>query len=562
MIGDGWNDDETPILTTRSDAHGEKNSNDNNNYNNNSRTSGPSQFLRHLEEIHERELLKQRRRQQRQQQQRQKRQQQALFLSSSELDKEIATLMKVGTATTVQRSTTTTAAAPNGFANFANFDSPEALEIVRDIHDSVSPKAASTLDVVPASIDGSSPSSQRNNETGSCGFQIFADDDDDDDTHDDDEEDNDGYGEDTAAATTTTTTTKSVPLPVPFSPDSQQQQQEGTLFASDVSNDTPTTCNRSLLTPTTNPQQKQHHISATSQDDHNNSTTDGRPPKHILHRSLSLGDALSPADDDSPPVERPRRQEDPKRTSATLYFSDDCFGPSSSSAEDDELKRYLQVPTMEELSSRGSLVPVNEDTTVEHGSLSNILLQSAPVTTKVYTERTNPPPPPPLKDDDSFSTVSSFTIGPNIHQRKNQAVQEKQLPRPTAPPFFWKTHPSVTVKINAVQQRQQLKPRMRRVVPNLKRVGTIDSYSTFGGSNDALRPSSCPSTSSTSSSMEDDGLWIDSKPYKIHEKRHDPPKTLLQQQVTTFQEVRDVARSVFSSMVGGTQYSFGRQNYY
>ena len=474
--------------------------------NNNNRTNCRSQFLRHLEEIYQRELL---------QQQQQQQQQQALYLSASELDQEIAMIMNVGTPTTTTAQT--------DFANFANFDSPEALEIA---------------------VDNTS------------GFKIFTDD-----SQDDDE------GEDNTAAAAAATTID-MPLPEPFSP-SNQQQQRILSTSEDVSNDTPTTCNRSLLTPTKTPQQQKQR----RDDGDNNTTTDGRPPKHILHQSLSLGDALSPADDDndSPSAEQPRQPQQQSKRSSKAQYSDDYFSPSSSTGEDElKLKHLLQIPTMEELSSRRSLVPVNEETAMEDGIRRRTELQSHSITTKLCTENTNPlPPPPPLKDDDSFSTVSSFTVGPNINQKQNNQVVQDQQPRPNPPPFFWKTHPSVTMKSNQPPLQQQLKPRMRHVVPNLKRVGTIDSYSTFGGSNDAVRinQSSTPSTSSSTSSSMEDGMWIDSKPYKIHEQHqvvHQPKTLLQQQQVTTkFQEARNVANSVFSSIIGGgPQHSFGRQNYY
>mmetsp|Transcript_13717 Transcript_13717/g.32130 ORF Transcript_13717/g.32130 Transcript_13717/m.32130 type:complete len:542 (+) Transcript_13717:136-1761(+) len=73
-------------------------------------------------------------------------------------------------------------------------------------------------------------------------------------------------------------------------------ENEFSQFSID-SNDTPVTCNKSIILT---PKHEGFNHSRNDEQQSGNDDFDWKPPKELLHRSLSLGDSLSPTDEDSP----------------------------------------------------------------------------------------------------------------------------------------------------------------------------------------------------------------------------------------------------------------------
>jgi hypothetical protein len=248
------------------------------------------------------------------------------------------------------------------------------------------------------------------------------------------------------------------------------------------SSDTPTTCNRSTLTPSATPRES---IRVQGRENFVDQGYES-PLRRILHRSLSLGDALSPGEDDSP-----------SRLQSPETDQDHFHPPCSNDATETTPVVLLQLPHFENKSSNAVLVQETLEIAQRHHRVDN---EGAPQGCNTAAN-----------DDNSFSTVSSFTVTSNGQQPKSQ--KEEMQPRSrncknagrhtgtttTLRPFFWKTHPGVTFKSYHFQQP---KVRMRRIVPNLERVNSMDTFSTFGR-NDPPESSFSVNDSTTSCSKEE-----------------------------------------------------------
>lgn len=278
------------------------------------------------------------------------------------------------------------------------------------------------------------------------------------------------------------------------------------------SSDTPTTCNRSIATPNVTPLdsiQNQYRCSGDERGNVDNYCKDGdhgKPPRGILHQSLSLGDALSPDDDDDDDDSPTKTRDAGAATLAELSNSDACsFHQPCSTETATTSHAFLQLPDMGETTG-GALI--HQEMKVENNECRMIVRKrsNGPFVQSNTEQHTV------ASDDTSFCTVSSFTVTSTAPQPTSMQSREKQqlisnhkksrkagTPKSIPHAFFWKTHPNVTFKSYHFQQP---KPRIRRVVPNLERVSSIDTFSTFDRH---IQPtvSSSPAGSTASSSEEE-----------------------------------------------------------
>ena len=206
------------------------------------------------------------------------------------------------------------------------------------------------------------------------------------------------------------------------------------------SNDTPRTCNKSLiLTP-----KNQERLSIESSSE-NNEDLFGKPPKELFHRSLSLGDSLSPTDDDSPPCRssgnfsgesHPNTQQQQQQHQKYQYQSLDTLNLPAMDAKrhSTDKNKTLMVQHTEKMNSR-------------RHSADNKNLMVQPMEENVATTRdrsnSNSNSNSPQSDGSPLSsTVSSFVFSTaDGNQAKQQQRRRVVSPEATSPGFFWKTHP-------------------------------------------------------------------------------------------------------------------------
>jgi hypothetical protein len=248
---------------------------------------------------------------------------------------------------------------------------------------------------------------------------------------------------------------------------------------SNDSNDTPVTCNKSLILTPNN--ERRHSGQNQEQDCGDEIDLYSKPPKEILHRSLSLGDSLSPTGDDSPcrpdrsvDVSQPRntgakQRKNTLRAMPTADCTDDgdnlnhdCHrttghpsqrqmemltlpvmnGRSRSSLEENVLRRVKQIEVRHILPSFFS----NTNNSFGFGtakSNQSSLSNSSPATQQVLTNEANEISTPQDEGSAVSSAVSSFVFstdnGHNLEGTANQAVMN---PQTTSSAYFWKAHPS------------------------------------------------------------------------------------------------------------------------
>ena len=184
------------------------------------------------------------------------------------------------------------------------------------------------------------------------------------------------------------------------------------------------------------------------------------PPKTIMQRSLSLGDSLSPNEGGD---EEEREEEDDLGgiTDHNHHISineQQHHGDSPRIGENGAYylhstdKESLQLPTIASpLRVRGK--------TEEKKMSTDVKPSSSPRRSK--------------NDDARGRRQSQFQQKPMYGDMDCNAKK-----RITRHPFFWRSHPHVTVKSYHFQQ-QQHRPRVRRIVPKMARVPSVNDASSF-----------------------------------------------------------------------------------
>ena len=240
-------------------------------------------------------------------------------------------------------------------------------------------------------------------------------------------------------------------------------------YYSNDSNDTPLTCNRSLISTPKN--ERTDETAETSAEDDLNA----KPPKELFHHSLSLGDSLTPTDDHSP-----------GQTNSNKRIGDSA---KSHCPPQHELNA-LNLPIMDSTTRRRIETPGSNHNQNNKNVLSRVQQfeqgispSSAEQQHSITTKATTPSPSPTPEDDETpnSSTVSSFVFStvelepPKANHRTSasprffwkthpKTVQEEEKvssdPQPTSPEifspaFFWKTHPRVTTK-SYIQPRKAI----------------------------------------------------------------------------------------------------------
>ncbi len=219
------------------------------------------------------------------------------------------------------------------------------------------------------------------------------------------------------------------PSPEPFLQNALRQHSQD-------SNDTPRTCNKSLiLTPKHQARLSFGTDNAENDDSYpnnnNNNKEDlfGKPPKELFHHSLSLGDSLSPTEDNSP-----------------------CRSSGTSSEESqtkihkkDENRHYLPQQQHQQLDMLN--LPAMKSRRPQHrNSIEKNLTptEKTPATTPNRSNNDSGSKSPQSDGSPISSTVSSFvfsTADGNPQKPKSQARRRVVSPESTSPGFFWKTHP-------------------------------------------------------------------------------------------------------------------------
>ncbi len=265
----------------------------------------------------------------------------------------------------------------------------------------------------------------------------------------------------------------------PKSPTGSLIQNQLSLYSNE-SNDTPLTCNRSLVSTPKNERTEETAETSAENDLY------AKPPKELFHHSLSLGDSLTPTDDNSP------GQMNSKDASRGEDLRNRITSNSGKSHRPprDELNA-LNLPIMDSTRRRRIETPGlnhNQDTKNVLRRVQQFEQVVSPSSVKqqhsVTTKRTTPSPSPPPEDDESpiSSTVSSFVYStvnlepPKASHRisasprffwkthpKPVQEEEKVSPDPLpkspeifSPAFFWKTHPRVTTKSYNFQPRKSI----------------------------------------------------------------------------------------------------------
>ncbi|VEU44730.1 unnamed protein product [Pseudo-nitzschia multistriata] len=265
------------------------------------------------------------------------------------------------------------------------------------------------------------------------------------------------------------------------------------------SNDTPVTCNKSLVVLPTPPSPHGNGGDGEFLGNSNGSLSGsgtahagdpnglfGKPPKTILHRSLSLGDALSPTeDDDGSPIRWHRP------SGGVEEHKDDVANhPGRPSARQQQIE-LLQLPVMEEGPRQG--LPAGFVGESGPGGQGSGLHTNAPAHHGLAATR--------IRDEnDDVSALTSSTVSSFVFSRVSQQSETtwsllRQQHRPAgrdAPEavrrgFFWKTRPCVTVKSYRFQQ-----PRPRHQPTQLVQVGAATAAaaaSSLRGRQPPLSPS-------------------------------------------------------------------------
>lgn len=274
---------------------------------------------------------------------------------------------------------------------------------------------------------------------------------------------------------------------------------------SNDSNDTPVTCNKSLiLTP------KMDHLHYLRDEERMEDENDFGclPPKEVLHHNLSLGDSLSPTEEDSPckPPDQ-RASADASKAGSIEASKSKAVTPNIlpriGPARQQQGLETLKLPVMNggrrrRDSPSAADIVLNRVQQFEK-QLTGFSKTAAPGRTANPVAAKMPSQP---QDDDSgiSSTVSSFVFSVDSGQstldgKAKPAVvtpehptspgffwktrppcieEEKEMEPPTvrcssfghpSPAFFWKTHPRVTIKSYHFQQR---KSSIRRVNTQLE----------------------------------------------------------------------------------------------
>jgi len=200
------------------------------------------------------------------------------------------------------------------------------------------------------------------------------------------------------------------------------------------SNDTPRTCNKSLILTPKN--QERPSIESSSE---NNEDLFGKPPKELFHRSLSLGDSLSPTEDDSPcrssgnssGESHPSLQQQ-QQTQQYKYQSLDTLNLPAMNARrhSSDKNKNLMVQNTEKTNSR------------RHSSdKKNLMVQPMENDKPTTPDRSNSNSPQ-SEGSPLSSTISSFVFSTaDGNQAKQQHRRRVVSPEATSPGFFWKTHP-------------------------------------------------------------------------------------------------------------------------
>ena len=273
-------------------------------------------------------------------------------------------------------------------------------------------------------------------------------------------------------------------------------QNEFSQYSND-SNDTPLTCNKSLiLTPKNNNERLHYGRKEEEQEDSGDNDNEFwcLPPKEVFHTSLSLGDAISPTEGDNSPCRPDQDQSRSDEVSAEPRYGEaskkskdmSTIGPQQHTIE------ALKLPVMNGRrggTSESILHMVQQFEKQQAGGTSYI--------SKYATEGISTAP---QEGDDasavSSSYVSSFVFSASDHshnldgkanhhdavvnsdptspsyfwktqlrEHEKRGMQQQQKSvnnhyavinseQPTSPAFFWKTHPRVTIRSYHFQQRK------------------------------------------------------------------------------------------------------------
>ena len=282
----------------------------------------------------------------------------------------------------------------------------------------------------------------------------------------------------------------------PKSPKQAPIQHEFSQYSND-SNDTPVTCNKSLiLTPNNNNNERlclrtDQAVTSSSDDFY------AKPPKELFHRSLSLGDSLSPTEDDSPcspdmTVGESSPGEASPKNKAT---NDSGYNTHRPNRPPQRKPDALKLPIMDTRRRRRTLTPESRSKDNNKNVLRRVEQFEKGFTASPATQQ-NPKStrtlPSQERDSPVSSTVSSFVFstdenGPEssranrrmaspsffwkTHPKTPEEKETRQQPpnvvspEPILPAFFWKTHPRVTIKSYHFQQRRTI---VRKVNPNLE----------------------------------------------------------------------------------------------
>ena len=276
-------------------------------------------------------------------------------------------------------------------------------------------------------------------------------------------------------------------------------QNEFSQYSND-SNDTPVTCNKSLiLTPKNNNDNNERLHYGRKEEQQQNSGDDDNdfwclPPKEVLHTSLSLGDAISPTEGDNSPCPPDQDQSRRNKVSAEPSYGKASKKSKEMSTIDPQQHTIetLKLPVMNGTrggTSESILRRVQQFEKQQAGGISYI--------SKYATEGISTAP----QEGDDVSAVSSsyvssfvFSTSENSHNLDGKAIhhhavvnsdptspshfwktqlrehekrgmrqQQKAVnnhyavinsEQPTSPAFFWKTHPRVTIRSYHFQQRK------------------------------------------------------------------------------------------------------------
>ncbi|KAG7365240.1 hypothetical protein IV203_038443 [Nitzschia inconspicua] len=263
-------------------------------------------------------------------------------------------------------------------------------------------------------------------------------------------------------------------------------QDECGRLKTDDSSDTPTTCNRSLLSPQSGKamelaQSKYGQSTSSHCSDDLEDKNAGKPPRRLMQKSLALGDALSP-DDESPHLKEGHDVITNEANASTLTTTGHAHNYTQSRND------FLQLSDIGEKKSQARLL--REEKKVDTIDRSAGPHQDARPTMQIKGRLSQEN----VRNDEdgSFSSVSSFSVTSTDVKSSSPQLVHKESDRrkssltrnmvnkgnqPTPRPFFWKTHPPVTFKSYHFQQP---KPKMRRVIPAIEQVNSMDSFSTFG----------------------------------------------------------------------------------